>query len=102
MQSIVEAFCQHHGVAQEDIITYERSQKHYFTRYMVWHYLHCSKGMSAGKLSKLFNRNVPSIFRGIRLLKHQFKYDKSLLEEYYAIVSKIEGETKATPSVDME
>lgn len=102
MQDIINAFCQYRGVEVADIFNYDRFQKNYFTRYMIWHYLHCAKGISVGCLSKTFKRNRPSIFRGIRLLKHQFKYDKRLCAEYNGIVEKIEGATEVAPSGVME
>ena len=69
---------------------------------MIWYYLHYNAGMSATALSRQFQRNRPSIFRGIRIIKHQLKYNKELSAEYHGIVKKMEGASLDTSSVGME
>lgn len=99
---IIETFCKERGIIPSDLDNPKRKSKVWITRYMIWHYMHYNLSMSAGKLSRLFKRNIPSIFRGIRIIKHQFKYHEELRAEYYGIVSKLEGMTNATPSEDMK
>lgn len=101
-ENIVSVFCSSRGTTQESVFGADRKAEVWYTRYMLWHYLHYNANLSANQLSRMFNRNRPSIFRGIRLLKHQMKYDKNLRAEYHAIVEKIEGMAEATPSENME
>lgn len=102
IEEIINFFCQERGVSPSAICGTSRTSDIWITRYMIWLYLHCNIGMSATRLSKYFNRNRPSIFRGIRIIKHDFKYHKELCAEYRGIVTKIEDLTNTKPSCNME
>lgn len=100
---IIEIVCGIRGISTETVLSYESKSEAWYTRYMLWMYLHTNKRMSANKIARIFNRNRPTIFRGIRLLKHQMVYDKALSAEYETIVKKIEDAGKSAPSdIDME
>lgn len=99
--NVINTFCRMRGVDRETLESRSHESSVWETRYMVWHYLHYYKDMSAGLLSKIFHRNKPSIFRGIRLIKHQMRYYAELREEYYRIVEILEGETENPPSNDI-
>ena len=98
MQSIIESFCSYRGTSVDDVFSEKILKQLYCTRYMIWHYLHCRKKVPCSKLAKMFSRNIPSIFRGIRILKHDMCYHKRVREEYESIVKKIEDATEVTPS----
>lgn len=95
---VIDIFCENRGISRDIVLGDGRGADVWCLRYMIWHYLHYNAKLSATQLSKLFRRNRPSIFRGVRLLKHQMKYNKELRAEYHAIVLKIEGATEVTPS----
>lgn len=88
---IIDTFSQERGFTAQQIFSNERNPDIWYTRYMIWYYLHVSHNVSANKLSRLFNRNRPSIFRGIRIMKHHLSYYKDVRDQYDAIVAKIEG-----------
>lgn len=98
IDTIIETFCRERGITPTEFCNPKRKSNVWITRYMIWHYLHYTCGMSANRLAKHFKRNRPSIFRGIRIIKHQFRYHKGLCAEYHAIVKKLEDVTAATPS----
>lgn len=87
---IIPLFCEYRNVSEESVLGRVRSSKVWYTRYMIWHYVHCKMGLPTSVLVEIFNRNRPSVFRGIRLLKFQLKHDKSLKAEYDLIIKKIE------------
>lgn len=99
--SVIEAFCTATDTDISAILGRDRSLKVWNVRYMIWHYLHFNMGASASRIAKIFDRDRVNIFRGIRLIKHQMKYDSRLREKYYDICAKIEGETEAAPSNDI-
>lgn len=70
-------------------------------RYMVWMYMHYAAGMSANKIGRMFRRERSGIFRGIRIIKHNMKYDESLRRTYNKVCEKLEGAASATPSAGM-
>lgn len=101
IENIIKIFCSYRSISEDDIAV-GNNRRINETKYMIWVYIHCEMGLSASKIAKRFNRNRPSIFRGIRIIKHQFKYHKALRAEYQSIVEKIEGMTEVTPSENME
>lgn len=96
VENIVLLFCQRRGVKFEDIFYNVHEKNASQTRFMIWHYLHCTKKVSASSLSRMFNRNRPSIFRGIRVLSDHMKYHKEIRAEYESIVKYLED--AETPS----
>lgn len=98
IENIVETFCKMRNVQPSELFGGRRQKDVWNTRYMVWHYLHYELKMSANKLSVHFNRNRPSIFRGIRIIKHQMMFDKDLRKEYHRIIKEVEGASNDTPS----
>lgn len=101
IEDIVSIFCQERCISTTVLYGTERRNNIWITRYMIWHYLHYDCKMSASKLSKHFKRNVPSIFRGIRIMKHELKYNKWLRTQYHSIIEVIEDATNAAPSKDI-
>lgn len=101
-ENIIIFFCQQTNVDHSLIYRRDHNGKLWNTRYMIWHYLHCVKGLPTSKLCKMFNRNRPTIFRGIRIFREHFKYHKDIRERYNNIVKKLEGMAEATPSDNME
>lgn len=93
IENVIKAVCAHFKVDYSRFNSL--SEKPSIARYTIWLYLHCEMGMSVGKLTKYFNRNKASIFRGIRIMKHHVKYDKAARDEYIAVKKKIEGMTKS-------
>lgn len=98
----IDIFCENRGTDRNIILGDGRGTEVWCTRYMIWHYLHYNVNVSATQLAKLFRRNRPSIFRGIRLLRHQLKYHRDLRTQYHSIVSKIEGTAETVPSENMK
>ena len=99
---VISFFCTQTGVDPAQITSRAKDGDIWHTRYMLWHYMHNNMGMSATKLSKLFNRNRPSVFRGLRVFRNHLHYHKNIREEYHGILKKIEGMAEATPSENME
>lgn len=97
----IESFCAATDTESDAVLGREKSLKIWNVRYMIWHYLHYNMGASANRIAKIFNRDRVNIFRGIRLIKHQMKYDSRLRETYYDICARIEGATDAAPSGDI-
>lgn len=90
VEQIVDIFCGSKGISQESIFIDYRKEEVVATRYMIWHYLHYKCKWSGGKISRRFKRNIPSVFRGIRVIKNDMHHDKTLRTEYTEIVKKIE------------
>lgn len=101
IENIIRTFCFHRHVPPEDINAVNNRRVN-DTKYMIWMYLHCEMGISTNQIAKRFGRNRPSVFRGIRIIRHEFGYHKELREEYQNIVKKIEGASTDTPSENME
>lgn len=93
MQDVLQAFCAHREVSEEGIIQVRKSQKESHTRYMIWHYLHFHEKWTTTRLSKTFRRNVPSIFRGIRIIRELMSVESTLRQDYQEVVKKIESGT---------
>lgn len=92
IEKIVKIFCTERSVEYTKVHSNEICNvRVYYTRYMIWHYLHYNHKMSAGKLSKTFGRSRGSIFRGIRILRYQMRYNANLRMEYNATVEKAEN-----------
>lgn len=98
---VIESFCEELGIDSAAVLGKSKSLELWNARYMLWHYMHYYMGFSATKISRIFDRNRPSIFRGIRLIKHQMKYDSKMRETYYGICAKIEGADSSAPSGDI-
>lgn len=81
---IIDIFCKRRNVNSKvvysDLVVYD--SRICDTRYMIWMYLHENLGMSSSVLAKMFHRNRPSIFRGIRLIRHRLLFDNVLSREY--------------------
>lgn len=90
------------GLPEASILSQMSLHKVCVGRYMVYRYLHEEHGWSANRLARLFNRTRKNIFRGIMILRNQMEFDPQLLRQYTTITEKIEGETIASPSKDME
>lgn len=88
---IIDAFCESKRVDREKVMGTDRRAEIWYTRYMIWMYMHRELKVSASKLSDIFKRNRPSIFRGIRILEHQLMYHKDLREQYDSAVGKLRG-----------
>lgn len=93
IEGIINIFCEQAQVSYDQLISSARSAKLWYIRYMLWHYLHYTHGWSASRLAKYFNRNRPSIFRGIRILKYQMKYHKKIKADYESIVKIVENQS---------
>lgn len=94
LDNIIAFFCDRRGIAQENLFRHFKGNQESLTRYMLWHYLHTSHHYSASSLAKLFRRNIPSIFRGMRILKHQMAIYEDMRQEYNALVKEIEDESE--------
>lgn len=101
-ESIIEQFCHLNEVTKEALNAHTRTKDLIYKRYIIWHYLHVKNGVSAGVIAKHFNRNVPSIFRGIRILKCQMFFHKDVNNLYTLLTKGLEGASSDTPSDDME
>ena len=101
VENIIRTFCECRSVEEPELVNKKSTHVHE-TKYLIWLYLHCEMGMSATQLAKRFNRNRPSIFRGIRIIKHCIKYSDNMARQYHDIVEKLEGAANATPSEDMD
>lgn len=99
---VAKTFCEAAEAPLGDVLSKERRLDMWYVRYMLWMYLHCHKGYSAGKIARALNRKRRSVFRGIGLLKHGMRHDEALRDRYQAIVEKLEGADSAAPSEDME
>lgn len=95
---IINFFCEFKGITRAQLLSYYKGTNESSTRYMLWHYLHTAHKVSAGNLSKMFNRNVPSIFRGIRVVKHHMELYDDVRKEYDIIVKELESMDLSTPS----
>ena len=91
IEQIICFFCNENGVNTDEVCGRTKKLPVWTTRYMIWHYLHITHKISGGKLAKMFKRNLPSIFRGIRIIKHEMTLYKDLRSKYDSIVKKIEG-----------
>lgn len=90
IENTVRIFCDERETEYAKIYSTESNARLYYTRYMIWHYLHYNRKMSSGRLSREFGRTKRTIFRGMRLLRHQMRYDSRLRKEYNEIVKKAE------------
>lgn len=91
IQEIICVFCNENQVNPDDVCGRVKKLSVWTTRYMIWLYLHVNMGLSGTKLSNMFKRNLPSIFRGIRVIKHEMSLYKDVRLKYESIVRKIEG-----------
>lgn len=89
LEQIIAVFCEENNVEVKDVCGGVKSFAVWTTRYMIWHYLHIEHSYSANKLSKIFNRNRPSVFRGIRIIKNEMELYKEVKCKYESIVNKI-------------
>lgn len=99
---IIEIICNLRNVSVSDVMSDARHGLVPSTRFMVWLYLHYDNGWSANRIAKTFGRTRTCVFRGMRILKHQMKYNKEMREEYQGILKRLEGMTESTPSENME
>lgn len=102
LNEIVHFFCQCNNVDVKSVLSRNRNFDSYYTRYMIWMYLHEIKGLSANHLSRLFAQSPRNIFRGIRIIKNEISIYKSKKDNYDSIVKEIEGMNESTPSDTME
>lgn len=98
---IIESFCEELGMDSAEVLGKDKNAKLWNARYLIYYHLHFGMGLSANRIAKIFDRDRVNIFRGIRLIKHQMKYDNKLREKYYNICAKIEDATAAAPSGDI-
>lgn len=98
--SIIDYVCERNGLSREDLLIYDKSYSKILIRYMLWFYLHVEKKVSIGWLSKTFKRNRPSIFRGIRVLRHEMKLYKDKADVYNAFKKELEAASGETASND--
>lgn len=89
LDTVIDVVCDKRNINREILMGKSKANHVSLTRYMLWHFLHCSMGVSAGKLSRIFDRNIPSIFRGIRIMRHYMKYYKDIQSEYLEIAEAI-------------
>lgn len=90
LNRIIENYCQITGYTIEQLSDSNNNKNKWYARYFIWHYLHCDKKISIGNIAKLFNRSRASVFRGIRLLKHQMYYDKGIRTRYEKLKKQLE------------
>lgn len=90
LKRLTERFCIAAEIDYDEMMGTRHRLALWNARYMAWHYLHYDKGISANRIARFFNRDRVNIFRGIRLLKHQMKYDSTLRNKYYGICEKAE------------
>lgn len=94
-------FCEAMGTDIASVRGKDRRLRSCYARYMVWMYMHYDAGMSANKIGQMFRRERAGVFRGIRIIKHNMKYDESLRNTYDNVRKKLEGASVAAPSVGM-
>lgn len=92
IKSVIDTFCESRNVNKDSIFDGGYNPNLWYTRYMIWHYLHYNMGLSASRLADIFKRNRPSIFRGIRMIRQKMKINHKVRAEYNDIVEKIECE----------
>lgn len=101
IEAIIKKFCVVRNTDMDCLFGESIKYHDCHNRYILWTYLHDKRGVSANKLARMFNRNRPSVFRGIRLYKHLLRYDRHEHRIYSDIVKKMESADKATPSDDI-
>lgn len=89
--AIINFFCEYRDINHRMLFGKDKKGNVNMTRYMLWHYLHTKMGMSANALARMFNRNRPSIFRGIRVLREQMEIYKKLSDEYSILIKEMEN-----------
>lgn len=90
LDAIIECFCQEHQTTKNELFSNTKQVDISYVRYMIWFYLHYNMGLSANQLAKIFNRNRPSIFRGMRIIKHNIKHNREIRDKYHSIVERLE------------
>lgn len=98
IEDVINYVCERNGFIYDDLLEYDKSYNKATTRYMLWFYLHVEMKVSIGVLSKMFNRNRPSIFRGIRILRHDMKLYKDTADRYIALKTELEAISEETAS----
>lgn len=96
IEDVINYVCERNGLTHEDLLVYDKSYNKATTRYMLWFYLHVEMKVSIGTLSKMFNRNRPSIFRGIRVLRHDMRLYKDVADNYQSIKKELEAISEET------
>lgn len=93
MESKIEKLCRfaskYFNVDERELYSEGRKSNCVMARHVLWYYLHCELGFSAGELSKEFLKDRRTIFLGISKIKNGIKrqryyrdiYD-SFVEEY--------------------
>lgn len=93
MESKIEKLCRfaskYFNVDERELYSDGRKSNCVIARHVLWYYLHCELGFSAGELSKEFLKDRRTIFLGISKIKNGIKrqryyrdiYD-SFIEEY--------------------
>lgn len=87
MDDIICYFCEKTGVKYDDCISKRGATDLWLVRYMIWHYLHATKKVSTSTIANKFGRTKANIFRGVRLFKHQLRYNKRTRDLYESVVN---------------
>lgn len=98
LDQIIDFFCDRMGVCRSKMFEKYKGVSESMTRYMLWHYLHINLHYPASRLSAIFGRNIPSIFRGIRQLRHQMEIYSDIRIKYQDIVMALEAVSDDTAS----
>ena len=94
IERVIRIACGRLGLEYEELMGGKQTLKLWRGRYMIWHYMHCDMGISSGKIAACFGRERGSVFRGIRLIKHEMKICPKVREVYYGLCKEIEGAAK--------
>lgn len=89
LDNIIDFFCDRKNVCKESLFGDTTRRAESLTRYMLWHYMHCELKISIGTLAKKFNRNRPSVFRGIRMIRDHMRLYKDVRSEYEMLVNEL-------------
>lgn len=100
VDDIIDYFCEARGLTRDTLFGKYKGKTESITRYQLWYYLHYTHGYSAGRISRMFHRNLPTVFRGIRVAKHHIELYKDTKDEYDAFIKKMEDTYSSVPSAD--
>lgn len=87
MKEYINKACECLNLKTEDIFSKSTADKVSVGRYIMWYHLHYKKGYSGREISKIFNRNSNTIFKGIAKIKlaiNSFGKYKKTYEDYCA------------------
>lgn len=100
IDNIIDYFCSERGITRDTLFGRYKGKTESATRYQLWYYMHYSFGYSAGRIARMFHRNKPTVFRGIRVAKEHIELYKDTKDEYDAFIKKMEDTYNDAPPAD--